>query len=129
MKKTVNKSNIKKSGRQHVIIGNCIAAVSAAETLRQLNPDDNIVIIGDEEVPSYSRCLISYYLGNMITEDHLLSHTKKWYSEREIDLHLSTRAEGVDTKKRVVHAVTRGKKVKKTKVVSTNGFLSPRSAR
>ncbi len=36
----------------------------------------------------------------MITEDHLLSHTKKWYSEREIDLHLSTRAEGVDTKKR-----------------------------
>ena len=111
MKKTVNKSNIKKSGKQHVIIGNCIAAVSAAETLRQLNPDDNIVIIGDEEVPSYSRCLISYYLGNMITEDHLLSHTKKWYSEREIDLHLSTRAEGVDTKKRVVHAVTKGKKV------------------
>jgi NAD(P)H-nitrite reductase large subunit len=111
MKKTVNKSNIKKSGKQHVIIGNCIAAVSAAETLRQLNPNDNIVIIGDEEVPSYSRCLITYYLGNMITEDHLLSHTKKWYSEREIDLHLSTRVEGVDTKKRLVHAVTRGKKV------------------
>ena len=111
MKKTVNKSNIKKSGKQHVIIGNCITAVSAAETLRQLNPNDNIVIIGDEEVPSYSRCLISYYLGNMITADHLLSHTKKWYSEREIDLHLSTRAEGVDTKKRVVYAVTRGKKV------------------
>lgn len=111
MKKTVNKSNIKKSGKQHVIIGNCIAAVSAAETLRQLNPNDNIVIIGDEEVPSYSRCLITYYLGNMITEDHLLSHTKKWYSEREIDLHLSTRVEGVDSKKRMVHAVTRGKKV------------------
>ena len=111
MKKTVNKSNIKKSGKQHVIVGNCIAAVSAAETLRQLNPNDNIVIIGDEAVPSYSRCLITYYLGNMITEDHLLSHTKKWYSEREIDLHLSTRAEGVDTKKRVVHSVTRGKKV------------------
>ncbi len=111
MKKTVNKSNIKKSGKQHVIVGNCIAAVSAAETLRQLNPNDNIVIIGDEEVPSYSRCLITYYLGNMITEDHLLSHTKKWYSEREIDLYLSTRVEGVDTKKRVVHAVTKGKKV------------------
>jgi NAD(P)H-nitrite reductase large subunit len=111
MKKTVNKSNIKKSGKQHVIVGNCIAAVSAADTLRQLNPNDNIVIIGDEEVPSYSRCLITYYLGKMITEDHLLSHTKKWYSEREIDLHLSTRVEGVDSKKRMVHAVTRGKKV------------------
>ncbi len=110
MKKTVNKSKIKKSGRQHVIIGNCIAAVSAAESLRKLNPDDNIVIIGDEEVPSYSRCLITYFLGNMITKDHLLSHTLKWYAEKEIDLHMSTRAEGVDTKKRVVHVVSKGKK-------------------
>ena len=110
MKKATKKTKVNKSTRQHVIIGNCIAAISAADKLRELNPNDNIVIIGDEAVPSYSRCLITYYLGDMITKDHLLSHTKKWYSERKIELHLSTRAEGVDTKKRVVHVLTKGNK-------------------
>jgi len=110
MKKATKKTKVQESTRQHVIVGNCIAAISAADKLRELNPNDNIVIIGDEAVPSYSRCLITYYLGDMITKDHLLSHTKKWYSERKIELHLSTRAEGVDTKKRVVHVLTKGNK-------------------
>jgi len=50
---------MKANGRQHLIIGNCIAAVSAAEVLRKQNPADRVTIIGDEEVPSYSRCLIT----------------------------------------------------------------------
>lgn len=100
----------KKNVRQHVIIGNCIAAVTAANTLRELNPEDRIVIMGDEEVPSYSRCLITYFLGGMVTQRHLLSHSEKWYADRNIELHLATRAEGVDTKRRVVHARHNGRK-------------------
>jgi len=101
-----------KSNKRHVIIGNCIAAVSAADTLRKLKTDDSIVILGDETVPSYSRCLITYYLGGMITENHLLSHTEKWYEERDIELNLSTRAVEVDTKDRVVYAMNNGRKKK-----------------
>jgi len=101
-----------KSVKQHVIIGNCIAAVSAADTLRQQNPDDKIVIIGDEEVPSYSRCLITYYLGGMVTQRHLLSHAEKWYSARSVDLQLSTKALGIDTKNHIVHTAHNGRKKK-----------------
>ena len=103
---------MKKTGRQHLIIGNCIAAVSAAEALRKQNPADTITIIGDEAVPSYSRCLITYYLGDMITKKHLLSHDEKWYRDRDIDLHLSTRALSVDAKKHTVIAGHQGKKKK-----------------
>lgn len=112
MKTQAQKSKIKKSTRQHVIIGNCIAAVTAADTLRKLNPDDRIVIIGEEAVPSYSRCLITYYLGGMVTRNHLLSHAEKWYTSRGIDLSLSTRAEQLDTKNRIVYARQNGKKKK-----------------
>ena len=97
------------SPRQHVIIGNCIAAVSAAETLRKLNPGDRIVILGDEAVPSYSRCLITYFLGGMVDKSHLLSHTEKWYADRNIDLQLSTRVVGVDAKQRIVMAEQNGR--------------------
>ncbi len=103
---------MKKTGRQHLIIGNCIAAVSAAEALRKQNPADTITIIGDEAVPSYSRCLITYYLGDMITKKHLLSHDEKWYRDRDIDLHLSTMALSVDAKKHTVIAGHKGKKKK-----------------
>jgi len=100
------------NSRQHVIVGNCIAAVSAAETLRKMNPQDSIVIIGEEDVPSYSRCLITYFLGDMITRKHLLSHNEKWYDERNVDLMLSTRAEGIDADKRQVFVRQNGKKKK-----------------
>ena len=112
MKKPTSKTKARKNSRQHVIVGNCIAAVSAAETLRKLNPEDSIIILGEEAVPSYSRCLITYYLGGMVTKRHLLSHAEKWYADRNIGLNLSTRAEQVDTKNRIVHAAQSGKKKK-----------------
>ena len=82
----------------HVIIGNCIAAVTAADTLRRYAPHDKITILSDEEVPSYSRCLITYYLAGDVTRKHLLSHAKKWYTDRAIDLHLETKTTQVETK-------------------------------
>jgi NAD(P)H-nitrite reductase large subunit len=93
--------------QQHVIIGNCIAAVTAAETLRRYAPQDKITIVSEEDVPSYSRCLITYYLAGDVTRKHLLSHSKKWYTDRAIDLHLKTTATQVDTKTRKVKTFRR----------------------
>jgi NAD(P)H-nitrite reductase large subunit len=88
--------------QHHVILGNCIAAITAAETLRRHAPRDKITILSDEDVPSYSRCLITYYLAGDVTRKHLLSHTEKWYNDRAIDLHLKTKATRVDTTARRV---------------------------
>ncbi len=53
---------------KHVIIGNGPAGVVAAETLRKRRPTDDIVMIGDEPHPAYSRMAIPYLLIGNIDE-------------------------------------------------------------
>ena len=53
---------------KHVIIGNGPTGLVAAETLRRLQPDAEIALIGDEAEPPYSRMAIPYYLHGGITD-------------------------------------------------------------
>jgi len=53
---------------RHVIIGNGPAGVVAAETLRRADPDAEVVLIGDEAEPPYSRMAIPYLLAGQIGE-------------------------------------------------------------
>lgn len=53
---------------QHLIIGAGPAGVNAAESLRKLDPDAGIRIIGDEPEPPYSRMAIPYLLMDRIVE-------------------------------------------------------------
>jgi len=86
----------------HVIIGDCIAGITAAQTLRKFAPKDKITMISAESVPCYSRCLITYYLAGDVTEQQLLSHSLRWYSDREIRLHLNTEVTKVDYRKKKI---------------------------
>ncbi len=53
---------------RHVIIGAGPAGVIAAETLRQQDPGGEVVLIGGEPEPAYSRMAIPYLLANQIEE-------------------------------------------------------------
>ncbi len=53
---------------RHVIIGNGPAGVIAAETIRKHAPQDDIILIGDEPEPPYSRMAIPYLLMGNIQE-------------------------------------------------------------
>ena len=53
---------------KHVILGNGTAGVIAAETIRKNAPDDDILLIGDEHVPPYSRTAIPHLLTGSIAE-------------------------------------------------------------
>jgi NAD(P)H-nitrite reductase large subunit len=54
---------------KHVILGNGPAGVVAAETLRHCAPRDDIVMVGAEPEPPYSRMAIPYLLMGNIGED------------------------------------------------------------
>jgi NAD(P)H-nitrite reductase large subunit len=54
---------------RHVILGNGPAGVVAAETLRQNSPRDEIVLVGCEREPPYSRMAIPYLLIGRIGEE------------------------------------------------------------
>lgn len=53
---------------RHVILGNGPAGVVAAEMLRKLAPKDEIVMVGCENLPPYSRMAIPYLLVGNIDE-------------------------------------------------------------
>ena len=47
---------------KHLILGNGPAGVIAVEGIRRLRPSDEIVLIGSEDAPPYSRMAIPYLL-------------------------------------------------------------------
>ncbi len=69
---------------RHVIIGNGPAGVVAAETLRRLQPQAGIVLIGEEPEPPYSRMAIPYFLQGRIAEEGtwLRKDTDHWTRQR-----------------------------------------------
>ena len=53
---------------KHIILGNGPAGVVAAETLRRVAPADDILLVGNEDEPPYSRMAIPYLLEGNIDE-------------------------------------------------------------
>jgi len=85
--------------KQFVIIGNSAAGISAVEGIRSRDKESKIIIISDEEYPSYCRCLISYYLAGEVKKDKILYRDESFYKENNIELLLNKKVIRVDPKK------------------------------
>lgn len=81
---------------RYVIIGNGIAGVNAAETIRGMNPDGRIVMIGDETFPPYCRPMISMVLEGSIPHARLPIRPASFYDDWQIEPILGTRVTGLD---------------------------------
>jgi NAD(P)H-nitrite reductase large subunit len=87
---------------KHVILGNGPAGVIAAETIRKHAPRDEIILLGDEPEPPYSRMAIPYLLSGSIGEDGTyLRKGKDHFAAQNITLRTG-RAKSVDSNKRAV---------------------------
>lgn len=72
---------------KHVIIGTGPAGVIAAETLRKRMPEADIMLVGDEPEPPYSRMALPYHLiGNITEQGTYLRKTEEHFAERNIEL-------------------------------------------
>ena len=89
-------------GQSYVVIGDGIAGSSAAETLREEDPDADIVILTDEGEPLYNRILIKEFAKGKLPEAPIAIHEESWYDERNIDLHLNTHVTTVDSSNQLV---------------------------
>lgn len=81
---------------KHVIIGNGVAGVTAAESLRRLDPDSRITLIGDETFPPYCRPMISLVLEGTIGADKLSIRSRRFYDSLGIEPVLGRRVSGID---------------------------------
>jgi len=70
---------------RYVIIGNGIAGVSAAETIRSLDPDSPLLMIAAEEFPPYSRPMISLLLEGAVTPERMIIRPPDFYQRLGIE--------------------------------------------
>ena len=83
---------------KHVIVGAGPSGVIAAETLRKVDPTSNIIMIGDEPEPPYSRMALPYYLTDKIKENGTyLRKGSSHFSSQDIDV-IRDRVSTVDPK-------------------------------
>ncbi|HZQ62859.1 MAG TPA: FAD-dependent oxidoreductase, partial [Casimicrobiaceae bacterium] len=88
---------------KHVILGNGPAGVLAAEIIRRHRPADEILLIGHEPEPPYSRMAIPYLLmGDIREEGAYLRKDANHFERLRIALRTAS-ATSVDTAARRVH--------------------------
>ena len=87
---------------KHIILGNGPAGVVAAETLRRAAPSDEILLVGNEAAPPYSRMAIPYLLeGNIDESGTYLRKTAGHFERLRIRQHVG-RVVAVNAEKRTI---------------------------
>ena len=87
---------------KHVIIGNGIAGVCAAEAIRSMDLRSDITMIGDETFSPYSRPMISHVLDGSQPHGKLPIRSEYFYDDLTITPLLGQRASGIDVANRQV---------------------------
>jgi NAD(P)H-nitrite reductase large subunit len=87
---------------KYVIIGNSAGGIGAVEAIRKYDAEGEIVILSDEPHHTYSRPLISYYLGGKVTEERMLYRPLDFYTRLRVMPMLGKRVAAVDTRRHIV---------------------------
>jgi NAD(P)H-nitrite reductase large subunit len=87
---------------RYVIIGNGVAGVHAAETIRRFDPRGPITMISDEAFPPYCRPMISMVLEGSVAPEKLPIRGAGFYADLGVTAVLGTRASAIDVDNRAV---------------------------
>ncbi len=93
--------------RRIVIIGCGVSGTTAAFHARKTDRTAQIVLLGDEELPEYSRCGLPYAFSHVVPSfEALIGHDEAFYEQmNRIDLRLGWKATSINTEKRSVEAI------------------------
>ncbi len=113
----------------YVIIGNSAAGIGAVEGIRSVDKKGTIAVISDEPYHTYSRPLISYYLGGKVEQHNMYYRPKTFYKDYSVEPMFGVPVTSIDTSaKTVTLGVGRGKKIKFGKLLIATGgtpFIPP----
>jgi NADH oxidase (H2O2-forming) len=98
---TIKMGNIEKQKR-FVIVGNGIAGMSAAYTIRRLHKEAQIKMISEEPNPTYSPCMLPNYLSGEISRERVFVREFPDYSRENIQLITSKKAIALDLEQKNV---------------------------
>jgi NAD(P)H-nitrite reductase large subunit len=89
--------------KRFVVVGNGIAGISAAYTIRRYNKEAKVIIISEEPHPTYSPCMLPNYLSGEISRERIFIRELSDYSKDNIQLITSVKAITLDPdRKRII---------------------------
>jgi len=87
---------------KYLIIGNSIAAVNAVEAIREIDRHGSLCLVSDEPYHTYSRPLISYYLGNKVEEEALSYRPDHFYDLNKVQAFLGDKVVSLNCREKQV---------------------------
>lgn len=105
---------------EYVIIGSGVAAISAAEAIRDRSHAAKIKLVSAEDKLPYYRTAVSDYIVKDLPHEEWFIHDKKWYEERNIELMLKTIVRKLDTKGKRLE-LSGGRSLKYDKLILCTG--------
>lgn len=112
---------------RYVIVGNGIAAVTAAEEIRRWDGEGHITALSLEGCPAYIRPLLTKKPINEIELNSVILHPDEWYKENGIELELDGEVVDICPRSREI-SLASGRKLKYTKCIYAAGaspFMPP----
>ncbi|HEX7734649.1 MAG TPA: FAD-dependent oxidoreductase [Ktedonobacteraceae bacterium] len=106
----------------HVIIGNGIAGVTAAEILRREDPTCAITIVADDPFPAYYRPALKDFLGGRLPEEKLWARPATFYQQQRMRF-VPARVTGIAPARHLIQLHT-GKTVGYQTLLLANGARS-----
>ncbi|GFM35409.1 NAD(P)/FAD-dependent oxidoreductase [Desulfovibrio psychrotolerans] len=80
----------------YVIVGNGVASVGAIEGIRKVDKEGRILVVSEEQTPTYGRPLISYFLAGKIGLDRMSLRPDDFYDRNNVELKLGARVTGLN---------------------------------
>ncbi|ABI69348.1 putative flavoprotein [Syntrophomonas wolfei subsp. wolfei str. Goettingen G311] len=106
-----------------VIIGSGIAALSAAQAIRQRNRTAAITMLTEEEALPYYRPALSDFLGEDLPDKRLYVFNAAWYQENAIEVKTGFKVNSIDTAARKVSG-DNGENLTYNKLIVASGARS-----
>jgi NAD(P)H-nitrite reductase large subunit len=88
---------------KHLIVGGGIAGVQAAETIRRLDAEASVTIVGGETFPPYCRPMITMVLAGKATADQTVIREDQFYAALKIGRIEGEWIDSIDVEKREAH--------------------------
>jgi len=86
-----------------VVVGNSVAGISCAKTIRDSDKESKITIISEESRPGYLRYRLFDFFNGRIKESELFFPYKDFYMAKSIELLLNKRVVNIDERKKRIY--------------------------
>ena len=80
-----------------IIVGNGIAAVTAIKSIREIDLDSEIYLVGQERFYPYNRIRLSKGIFDELCENTILLQKKEWYEKNKVNVLINTKVEDINT--------------------------------